>query len=193
MHLNLPEHDDRDRQQAKVHADVNDAEDRTQLAGRVTLWSSRELSCKDDVETGTGRLTLEDVQEKGKQGVNEKREEYPIGNHPSFGSEPGDAHVETGDGHLDNLNRDEKVDPSNSAELFEPFSLSQSNMGAAVHLKSEHVVLMVRYIIYVFPYSSVLNHHDLEYWSGRCENLPKSIWSTPVRWQGLRRRLPLQE
>ena len=181
VHLDLPDNDDWNRQQAEVHAHVDDAEDRSQFAGRNALRSGRQFSRIDGVETSGWGLALEDIQDEGKQGVNKKEcEKDPMGDHPSFRSETGDAHVETCNGHFDNPDGDEKHDPIHGAELVRSvnfFFKRQSTWKAAY--KFEDVKLMVRDIVYVFPRSSILNHHDHDDRPGNGENLQMITVSTP--------------
>lgn len=123
MHLDLPEDNDRNGQEAKVHGHMDDAEYRPQFAGGVTLWWAGELPGGNGVVTGPRQFALKDVQEKCSDSVNDKKtEKDPMCDHPSFLSEAGDAHVETRDGHLDDPYCHKENHPINRAELMKSIS-----------------------------------------------------------------------
>ncbi len=107
--LDCPQDYDRNCQQAEVHGDVGDAQNRANEAIGQTLGRTVKLAGRDRIEAGPRWVALEKVQKEGGEGVGHKKaKERPMGDHPPVRGEAGKAHVEHDDGHFDDPNRNEE-------------------------------------------------------------------------------------
>ncbi len=119
MHLHFPENNERHCEQAKVHDNVDDAEDGASVAISETLDRFVGLAGGYQVKSGSRWLALEYIHENCTEGVDhEDGEEGPIGDLPFAGCEGGEAHVEHNDRHLDDPDREEKVHSGEAGELI---------------------------------------------------------------------------